>query len=72
MFALRSRIRRFIMALDAHVEELSGKHRALDRQIQEEIAKPSADSLRIAELKRQKLVLKDRMARLRTQHKSSF
>lgn len=60
------------MALDAHVEELSGKHRALDRQIQEEMAKPSSDDLRIAELKRQKLVLKDRMARLRTQHKSSY
>ena len=55
------------MALDAHVEELTGKHRALDRQIQEETAKPSTDSLRIAELKRQKLILKDRMTRLRTQ-----
>jgi len=58
------------MALDAHVEELSGKHRALDKQIQEETAKPASDSLRIAELKRQKLVLKDRMTRLRTQQKS--
>lgn len=54
------------MALDAHVEELSGKHRALDRQIQEEIAKPASDDLRIAELKRQKLLLKDRMERLRS------
>jgi hypothetical protein len=58
------------MALDAHVDELSGKHRALDRQIQEETAKPSSDSLRIAELKRQKLILKDRMTRLRTQQMS--
>lgn len=53
------------MALDAHIDELSGKHRALDRLIQEEIAKPSSDSLKVAELKRQKLLLKDRMARLR-------
>ena len=60
------------MALDAHVEELSGKHRALDKQIQEETAKPSSDDLRIAELKRQKLVLKDRMAKLRTQPKSLY
>ena len=60
------------MALDAHVEELSGKHRALDKLIQEETAKPSSDSLRIAELKRQKLVLKDRMTRLRTQQKSPY
>jgi hypothetical protein len=58
------------MALDAHIEELSGKHRALDKLIQEEMAKPSSDSLRIAELKRQKLSLKDKMARLRTAHKS--
>ena len=54
------------MALDAHVEELSGKHRALDQLIQEEVAKPSSDDLRIAELKRQKLILKDRLARLRS------
>ncbi len=52
------------MALDAHVEELSVKHRALDKLIQEEASRPSSDSLRIAELKRQKLILKDRMARL--------
>jgi hypothetical protein len=56
------------MALDAHIEELSGKHRALDRLIQEETAKPSSDDLKIAELKRQKLLLKDRMERLRSSH----
>lgn len=59
------------MALDAHIEELSGKHRALDRQIQEEISKPSSDTLKVAELKRQKLLLKDRMARLRNSLKGS-
>ncbi|NJM34520.1 MAG: DUF465 domain-containing protein [Rhodomicrobium sp.] len=59
------------MALDAHVEELSGKHRALDKQIQEEIARPSSDSLHVAELKRQKLLLKDRLARLRTHAKDA-
>jgi hypothetical protein len=59
------------MALDAHIEELSGKHRALDRQIQEEITKPSSDDIRIAELKRQKLLLKDRMTRLRSQDRNT-
>jgi hypothetical protein len=59
------------MAVDAHIEELSGKHRALDRLIQEESAKPSSDDIRIAELKRQKLLLKDRMMRLRTQERKS-
>jgi hypothetical protein len=58
------------MALDAHIEELSGKHRALDKQIQEEITKPSSDDTRIAELKRQKLLLKDRMTRLRSRERN--
>jgi hypothetical protein len=59
------------MAVDAHIEELSGKHRALDKLIQEEIAKPSSDDIKIAELKRQKLLLKDRMMRLRTLERKS-
>ncbi len=54
------------MALNAHVDELSVKHRSLDKMIQEEEARPSSDSVRIAELKRQKLLLKDRLAKLRT------
>jgi hypothetical protein len=58
------------MALDAHIEELSGKHRALDKQIQEEMTKPSSDDIRIAELKRQKLLLKDRMTRLRSRDRN--
>jgi hypothetical protein len=53
------------MALDAHLVELSEKHRALDRKIEEEQARPIADDLKIAELKRQKLRLKDEIERLR-------
>jgi len=56
------------MALDAHIDELSVKHRNLDKLIREEAAKPSVDSLKVAELKRQKLLLKDRMAKLRTHY----
>ena len=52
------------MALDAHLVELSEKHRALDRKIEEELARPTADDLKIAEWKRQKLRLKDEMERL--------
>jgi hypothetical protein len=59
------------MALDAHVEELSAKHRNLDKQIRDEEAKLSSDSLRIAELKRQKLILKDRLSRLQQQNGST-
>lgn len=59
------------MAVDAHIEELSGKHRALDKLIQEESAKPSSDDIKIAELKRQKLLLKDRMMRLQSRERKS-
>lgn len=53
------------MALDAHLVELSEKHRQLDRKIEEELSRPIADDLKIAELKRQKLRLKDEIERLR-------
>jgi hypothetical protein len=53
------------MALDAHLEELSERHRALDRKIEEEMGRPTADDLKIAELKRQKLRLRDEIERLR-------
>ena len=55
------------MALDARLEELSEKHRALDRKIEEELSRPTADDLKIAEWKRQKLRLKDELERLRHQ-----
>lgn len=53
------------MALDAHLVELSERHRALDRKIEEEQAHVAADPLKIAEWKRQKLRLKDEIERLR-------
>ncbi len=55
------------MPLGAHLTELSEKHRALERKIEEEQARPSADDLKIAELKRQKLRIKDEMIRLRNE-----
>jgi hypothetical protein len=57
------------MALAAHLVELSEKHRLLERKIEEEMSHPSSDPLRIAELKRQKLKLKDEIARLQTQRR---
>jgi hypothetical protein len=53
------------MALDAHLVELSEKHRLLDRKIEEELARPTTDDLKITELKRQKLRLRDEIERLR-------
>jgi hypothetical protein len=55
------------MALDAHLAELSEKHRNLERRIQEELTRPSTDSAVISRLKREKLKLKDEIARLQSQ-----
>ena len=53
------------MALDAHLVELSERHRSLDRKIEEEPSRPAADTLKIAEWKRLKLRLKDEIERLK-------
>jgi hypothetical protein len=53
-----------MMALDAHLVELTGKHHALDERIVAELSRPMTDTLKIAELKKQKLRLKDEIARL--------
>lgn len=54
------------MSLQMHLSELERKHQALEREIQDAMAHPSTDDLKIAELKRRKLVLKDEIAKLRT------
>lgn len=53
------------MALEAHLVELSEKHRVLDRRIEEELNSPSSDTVQVAELKRQKLRLRDEIERLK-------
>ena len=53
------------MAMQAHLAELEKRHQALEAEITEAMAHPSADDLRIAELKRKKLHVKDEIERLR-------
>ncbi|MGI9387324.1 MAG: YdcH family protein [Methyloligellaceae bacterium] len=53
------------MGLAQHLAELSDKHQALDTKIEEEMARPLTDTLRISELKRRKLQIKDEIARLK-------
>ena len=53
------------MSLQTHLGELERKHQALEREIQDAIAHPSTDDLKVAELKRRKLQLKDEIAKLR-------
>jgi len=53
------------MSLQSHLAELERKHQALEREIQSALTHPSMDDLRLAELKRRKLQLKDEIMRLR-------
>jgi hypothetical protein len=52
------------MALSAHLQELSEKHRQLERRIEEETLRPGSDDLAIRRLKQEKLKLKDEIQRL--------
>ena len=54
------------MSLESHLSELERRHRALEDEISEALAHPSSDGLKIAELKRRKLQVKDEIARLQT------
>jgi hypothetical protein len=52
------------MTIASHLQELRRKHEALSNLVEQEQRKPAADQLRIAELKKQKLRLKEEIARL--------
>jgi hypothetical protein len=54
------------MAIEARIRELDLRHQTLERAIQDEAKRPAADALRLKELKRQKLRLKEEMETLRT------
>jgi hypothetical protein len=53
------------MALQAHLVELERKHKSLESELHEALIHLSTDDLRIAELKRRKLMVKDQIERLR-------
>ncbi|MBI1251766.1 MAG: DUF465 domain-containing protein [Alphaproteobacteria bacterium] len=55
------------MALESRLRELDARHRDLDSRIESERTHPSVDSLEIAELKRQKLKIKEQIEVLRGQ-----
>jgi hypothetical protein len=52
------------MPVQANLADLKQQHRALEREIEEAMTHLSADDLKLAELKRRKLHLKDEIARL--------
>jgi hypothetical protein len=53
------------MTIQAHLAELERKHRALEDEIAEAMTHPSTDDLKLAELKRRKLLVKDEIQRIR-------
>jgi hypothetical protein len=53
------------MAIEARIRELGSRHQNLDRAIQDEMKHPGSDELRLKELKRQKLKLKEQIEGLR-------
>jgi hypothetical protein len=52
------------MSLTSHLQELRRKHEALAAQVEAAVRAPATDTLAIAELKKQKLRLKEEITRL--------
>jgi hypothetical protein len=53
------------MTIQAHLVELERKHQLLENELREALVHLSTDDLRIVELKRQKLMVKDEIERLK-------
>lgn len=58
------------MAIKAHLDTLNRRHQELEAAIAAETKHPGYDEMRVVELKRQKLRIKDQLEEFRTQ--SSF
>jgi hypothetical protein len=54
------------MSLQNHLLELERRHSALEREIHKELVHPGSDETKVAEMKRRKLLLKDEIAKLRS------
>jgi hypothetical protein len=59
------------MTRHSELAELERQHQALEREIQSELAHPGSNDLKVSELKRRKLQVKDEIARLRHASESS-
>jgi hypothetical protein len=56
------------MAIEARIRELGNRHNTLETAIRDELSRPAGDSLRLAQLKRRKLKLKEEIEQLRSSH----
>lgn len=52
------------MAQHGQIESLRAEHRQLEKKIEEEMQRPIPDTIRVQELKRLKLRVKDEIAKL--------
>ena len=55
------------MSIDSHLSELVRRHQAIEEAIMAEENHPAADDIKVHELKRKKLYLKDEIERLKHQ-----
>ena len=55
------------MSIDSHLSELVRRHQTIEEAILAEINHPAADDVKVHELKRKKLQLKDEIERLKQQ-----
>ena len=53
------------MAIQAHLVELERKHRVLESELHDALVHLSTDDLRIVELKRRKLMVRDEIERIK-------
>ena len=53
------------MSVESHLSELVRRHQAIEQAIMAEEAHPSTDELKLHELKRKKLSIKDEIERLK-------
>ena len=52
------------MAVEAHITEHRHRHKALDQKIEKERSRPLIDNIKLSELKRKKLLIKEEITRL--------
>lgn len=49
------------MSADGRIERLGLKHRSIEQILEKELARPVTDTVRVGELKKQKLYIKDQI-----------
>ena len=59
------------MSLNSHLAELVRRHQMLEKQIETELHHPATSNLKLLELKRKKLHLKDTIQKLQTSAQAS-